>query len=100
MGFFILDENFFLNKKDRTKYIYSNDKSRLLLFNIIDTLNNVFLHDTDKFVLANDRFSSLMQPLVDQVQFNKILLFFTNYFIFFYRLKMKLKIINYSLTII
>ena len=64
----------FINKKEKTKYVYSNDKSRLLLLNIIDTLTYVFLHDTDKFVLANDRFNVLMQPLVDQVNIiNKII---------------------------
>lgn len=62
------DENFFYNKNERVKFTYINEKSSLLLFSLIDTLSNVFLHDSERVILGNDRFNLIMQPLVDQIE--------------------------------
>ena len=47
----------------------ANEKECSLLYNIIDTLSNVFLNDVQKTIIAKDGFNLLMQPLVDQVSF-------------------------------
>lgn len=62
------EEGLFINTKERTKFTFATEKSSLLLFNLVNTLSNVFLHDTDKFILNNDRFGTIMQPLVDQIE--------------------------------
>ena len=45
----------------------SDRKSSMLLRYILDCLHKCFLHDTQGF-LDKDRFTCLMQPLVDQVR--------------------------------
>jgi hypothetical protein len=93
--FFFQDENFFLNKKERTKYVYANEKLRLLLFSIVDTMANLFLHDSDKFMTTNDRFNLIMQPLVDQVsesiRFGKICAIFFHFHLLLFRFRLKMK---------
>jgi len=62
------EEGLFINAKERTKFTFATEKSSLLLFNLVDTLSNLFLHDSDKFILNNDRFAMIMQPLIDQIE--------------------------------
>lgn len=43
-------------------------KEHLLLVNVVDTLSNVFLHDTQRTFVNKERFNVLMEPLVDQIE--------------------------------
>lgn len=63
-GDFIQDAATLLNKCNN-KSNSSND--RVLVKNILNTLYNVFLYDSSRFVNPN-RFEILMQPLVDQLE--------------------------------
>ena len=45
----------------------SSDKSCLLLSYILQCLGKVFLYDKSTF-LTKERFETLLQPLIDQVQ--------------------------------
>ena len=45
----------------------SHVKESLLLYNVVDTLSNIFLNDTQKTFANKDCFKMLIQPLVDQV---------------------------------
>lgn len=77
-GLFILFAGHFLNNaaqlldqcntiKTDELYFETADKNRLLLENLLKTLNTVFLYDSQKFI-NKDRFHVLMQPIVDQLE--------------------------------
>lgn len=57
-------------KKDKKFFKTSKTyaKEHLLLFNVVDTLSNVFLHDTQRTFVNKERFNVLMEPLVDQIE--------------------------------
>jgi hypothetical protein len=46
----------------------SNEKEKLLLFSVIDTLSNVFLNDSQRTFFNKERFNLLLDPLVDQIE--------------------------------
>lgn len=55
------------NSKTEEYYFDSEDKCLTLIKYIIKTLNIVFLYDSQSF-LNKDRFETLMQPVVDQLE--------------------------------
>lgn len=55
------------NSKNEEHYFDSEDKCLTLIQYIIKTLNIVFLYDSQSF-LNKDRFETLMQPVVDQLE--------------------------------
>ena len=60
------EERFFSPSSSASANI-ANEKECSLLYNIVDTLSNVFHNDVQKTIIAKDGFNLLMQPLVDQV---------------------------------
>lgn len=53
--------------KTKSRYFEDDQKSITLITYILETLNLVFLYDTQNFV-DKDRFELLMQPIVDQLE--------------------------------
>ena len=46
----------------------SLEKEKLLLFNVVDTLANVFLNDSQRTFVNKERFNMLFEPLIDQIE--------------------------------
>lgn len=58
------------NKSKTEKPFFKSDKKSIYLIeNILKTFSSVFLYDTQNFV-NKDRFETIMQPLVDQLENN------------------------------
>lgn len=56
---------------------YEEASAQLLLQYLLQTLYRVFQHDSGQGFVNKERFDALMQPLVDQVKYKCLMIFFS-----------------------
>lgn len=57
--------------------VYEESSAQLLLQYLLQTLYRVFQHDSGQGFVNKERFDALMQPLVDQVKYKCLIIFFS-----------------------